>query len=70
MRLPLLDLARKILAGDYAAGVDILHPVTNLVEYKEPIDDLIEGGVIGQAFDGLDCLLLSGVGVHRFSGAD
>jgi hypothetical protein len=54
MRSPLPDLARESLAGDHAAGVDILYPLTNLVEYKEPLDDLIEGGVIGQAFDGLD----------------
>ena len=70
MRSPLLDLARESLAGDHAAGVDILYPLMNLVEYKEPIDDLIEGGVIGQAFDGLDGLLFSGVGVHRFCCAD
>src|SRR6266404_1773170 len=70
MRSPLLDLARESLAGDHAAGVDILYPLMNLVEYKEPIDDLIEGGVIGQAFDGLDGLLFGGVGVHWFSCAD
>ena len=47
MRSPLLDLARESLAGDHAAGVDILYPLANLVEYKEPIDDLIEGDSSG-----------------------
>jgi hypothetical protein len=55
------NLARASLAGDHAAGVDIPYPLMNLVEYKEPIDDLIEWGVIGQPLDGLDGLLFSGV---------
>jgi len=61
---PLLDLARELLARNTAAGFDVLHALADLVEYVEPIDDLIHRHVVGQLLDHLDGVLLVSAGVR------
>ena len=63
-RLPGFDLAGEFLVRHGAASVDIQQTLLNLIEYVEPIDDLIKGHIIGQALDGVDGVLLRGVGVR------
>jgi len=64
---PLLDLVCELLARDPAAGFDVLHALADLVEYVEPIDDLIHRHVVGELLDHLDGVLLVSVGVHGCS---
>ena len=61
---PAFDLPSEFLGGDGAAGVDVLEALLDLSERVEPIDDLIEGNVVGEPFDGVESFLLGRMRVH------
>jgi hypothetical protein len=46
----------ELLGWDDAPGVDALQALLDLVQHVEAIDDLIEGCIVWQPFDGADGL--------------
>ncbi len=56
--LPSLNLAGEFLSGVRLSSVHIVQALLDLVEDMEPVKDLIQRHVIGQALDGINGSLI------------
>ena len=61
---PGFDLAGEFVGGDGAIGVDVLDTLLDFAEHVEPVNNLIEGHVVGKPLDGVQGVLLGCPGAH------